>query len=250
MLLLALIISCEKEETFNNKSLIVNSEVEQIVIDGVEYDFEFYKDNLGEVTLNKNENDILSDFIEKNKNMSYYYDTKNILHLFRNSDEMKKFMEDDATRNFIPSKNTINSSLKLVTVDEWAESSLKIYDGTNYQTLLFASNIGNTNSGWGGTSTNIPNLESVYLNGNYQNFNDKTSSIKLSMKVPIPYTNNINISYAILYRDTNYGGYSLGINSTKYNEYGIADLHKTKMYREWFKTRYWGDRASSLKHYY
>jgi len=248
MLLLVIVTSCE-EENLHTENQIINQQNEKIFIDGVEYNFVFKENILGEISLAKNEGDILSSFIEENKKMSYYYDMKGALHLFKNSDEMKVFMENDSKSNFVPIKNKKNSLLKIVGNDEWAESSLKIYDGKNYQTLLFSSNLGNTNSGWGGTSTYIPNLGSVYLSG-YQDFNDKASSIKLSMIVPYPHANNIDISYAILYRETNYGGYSLGISTSKYSEYGIADLHRKKMYRRWAKTRYWGNRASSLKHYY
>ena len=247
MLLFVLIISCEKESIIE-ETQIVNQENEKIFIDGIEHDFVFKENVLGEISLDKEEDIILTKFIEENENMSYYYDSKDVLYLFKNSNEMKEFMENNMKSNFTKTSSKPELSLEIVPNDTWAESSLKIYDGKDYQTLLFVSNL--TYPGYGSGSSNVPDLSSVYLNGNFQDFNDKISSIKLSMIVPVPYYNDLDISYAILYREKNYGGYSLGISTTNGTEYGIADLHTKKMYTKWFNTRYWGDRASSLKHYY
>lgn len=252
MLLFVLITSCEKEN-LSIENQVINQENEKIFIDGVEHNFLFKENTLGEISLDKEQDVVLSKFIEENENMSYYYDKQDVLHMFKNSDDMKEFMENDTKSNFIRSKNNYDLSSKVILTDEIAHSSLKIYDGTNYNTLLFTSNLNEVYPSQIPERTDIPDLRATVIGGlswNTYNFNDKASSIILSMKVPIPMFNPLDISYAILYSDLNYSGYSLGISTTTYNEYDISDLHQIKMYREWFKTRYWGDRATSLKHYY
>ena len=135
MLLFVLIISCEKESIIE-ETQIVNQENEKIFIDGIEHDFVFKENVLGEISLDKEEDIILTKFIEENENMSYYYDSKDVLYLFKNSNEMKEFMENNMKSNFTKTSSKPELSLEIVPNDTWAESSLKIYDGKDYQTLL------------------------------------------------------------------------------------------------------------------
>lgn len=254
MLLLVLTVSCEKE-SLSIENQIINKENEKIFIDGKEYNFVFKENKLGEIFLEKEEDDILSTFIEKNMSMSYYYDSKDDLHLFKNSDEMRKFMvNENKNVDLLPRKSQEQAESKVLGVGEY--STLKLYDGINYQNLILKSQVGEENYSSNLIYyVNLPNLSNIqgypFNVWKYGTVDDKASSLVLTCFDALT-PNGLSTAYAILYRNSNYSNYSFGISTSAFggnSEYGILDLHKKKMYRKWFKTRYWGNRISSLKHW-
>lgn len=257
MLLLVSIISCEKED-LSIKNQIINQENEKIFIDGIEHNFIFKENTLGEISLDKEQDVVLSKFIEENESMSYYYDKKDVLHLFKDSDEMLKFMVNE-NESLLSQRKQIKTESKSFDVLNFIPSTLELYDGTNYQNLILKTNVGVTSPPYNGgnlvNSVNLPDLSNINTAFNIFTFGDvdeKASSIRIQCSHTGPTIPGQSTAYAILYRNSNYSNYSFGMNVTasfETSEIGISDLGKKKMYRKWFKTRYWGNRISSLKHW-